>query len=128
MASEDGYFAWYAEHAKNLRTALIGYGVGALALFITNENANEALKNSESPKFVVFLFVCAVAIQIFLVLVNKYLAWLAYDVERKADLDNSRRRQIIDCLSEAIYFDLAVDLIAGAALLIGTYCMVIAAL
>lgn len=125
---EDGYFTWYAEHAKNLRTALVGYGAGFLALIVTNENVLKAVKASCLPKTVVSLFLGAIAIQIALVLINKYLAWLAYDVERKSEADDSKRRKKIERWSEAIFIDIGVDILTGLLLLIGTGFVVFGAL
>lgn len=78
------------------------------------------VKASCFPKAVVFIFLGAIAMQIALVLANKYLAWLAYDVERKSEAADSMRRQRVKRWSEAIYLDLGVDILSGILLLFGT--------
>jgi hypothetical protein len=82
-AEADGYFKVYEEYSKVLRTWFVAYGIGAPALFLTNETAAMTLNASTHAKYIASLFLGGVAIQVMLTSVNKVTMWALYFGEIK---------------------------------------------
>lgn len=81
---KDGIYAAYAEYAKQLRTWLVTFGLGGPVLFFTKPELFEKL-NTGTRSAVIWAFLFGCALQIFLVIVNKYINWINYNFFRKLE-------------------------------------------
>jgi hypothetical protein len=75
---ESGFYTAYAEFAKNLRVWFLAYGIGATAIFVTNEGAGKRLLSSGAAEGVVYLFLIGVGLQILVALMYKTAMWYLY--------------------------------------------------
>src|SRR4051794_3630697 len=94
---ETGFHAVYAEFAKNLRIWFLAYGIGATAIFVTNEAVARKLLNSGYAPQVVYLLIGGVAIQIFVALLYKSIMWFLYMGEIYPTKRTSSVYKLADC-------------------------------
>ncbi|MCP4536226.1 MAG: hypothetical protein GY832_03685, partial [Chloroflexi bacterium] len=80
-------YAAYSGYAKTLRTWLVAYGIGGPVLLVTQETLATRVMASGHARWIVCIFLAAVAIQVILALVNKWITWLQYGIA------SSSRRQ-----------------------------------
>jgi hypothetical protein len=116
---ETGFYSAYAEFAKNLRLWFLAYGIGATAIFVTNESAGRRLLSSGVAELVIYLFLGGVALQVFLALLYKTAMWHLYmgefEAEFKAKWWYKRSEHISDSYSIELACDLATIGCFGAA-------------
>ena len=107
---ESGFYTAYAEFAKNLRVWFLAYGIGATAIFVTNEGAGKRLLSSGAAEGVVYLFLVGVALQIFVALLYKTAMWYLYMGEFDAKEKESWQHWLADKISNSYSIELLCDL------------------
>ncbi len=115
------YFKVYEEHSKALRTWLVAYGIGAPALFVTNETAAKALHNISGAKTVALLFLVGVALQVFLASLNKVLMWALYRGEGEPSFRKTRYYRLAGWFSAQFWIDVIVDIVTMFLFAIATW-------
>ena len=106
---ESGFYTAYAEFAKNLRVWFLAYGIGATAIFVTNEGAGKRLLSSGAAEGVVYLFLIGVGLQILLAFVYKTAMWYLYMGEFDAKEKESWRHSIADRISNSYSLEFLCD-------------------
>lgn len=115
------YYKVYEEYSKALRTWLVTYGIGAPALFVTNETAAKALKAAPDAKSIALLFFFGVAIQILLASSNKVAMWALYYGETNRSFKRTKKYWVADWISEQFWIDVLVDFAAMVLFAIATW-------
>jgi hypothetical protein len=108
---EGGFYTAYAEFAKNLRVWFLAYGIGATAIFVTNEGAGKRLLSSGAAEGVVYLFLIGVALQIFVALLYKTAMWYLY----MGEFDPREKETWRHALAERISNSYSIELVCDAA-------------
>ncbi|SEQ29957.1 hypothetical protein SAMN04488038_105178 [Solimonas aquatica] len=116
----------YSQHAGVLRTWLVAYGIGAPALFLSQDKIWEVLAKSGRLPSIGILFLAGVALQVVLAAVNKSVMWACYYGEMKPAYKDTRRYKLADWLSRQYAIDFVLDLISMGGFGIATYqCFVV---
>jgi hypothetical protein len=110
VRQESGFYTAYAEFAKNLRVWFLAYGIGATAIFVTNEGAGKRLLSSGAAEGVVYLFLIGVALQILVALLYKTVMWYLYMGEFDAKEKESWRHALADRISNSYSLEFVCDL------------------
>src|SRR6266850_709104 len=98
---DSDFYPAYAEFAKNLRVWFLAYGIGATAIFVTNESAGKRLLSSGRAEGVVYLFLAGVALQIIVALLYKTSMWYLYMGEFDTKEKNSWQYGLADLISNS---------------------------
>lgn len=111
-----GFFGVYAEYAKTLRAWLVAYGVGGPVLFATNDAMAARVGASAEATVITYLFLGAVAAQVFIAVVNKWAAWFVYLGIDDEDVQKWKSYRTTVWLSRQAWIDMLVDVGSIAAL------------
>ncbi len=114
------YYQPYSEFAKNLRTWLIAYGIGAPALILSSKSAWDAVKSSGHFALIGVLFLLGVALQLIEALLYKHAMWHLYFSELDAEHKKSGWYKVAEWLSEAYLLELSFDMISVLLFIIAT--------
>lgn len=106
---DSGFYQPYAEFAKNLRTWLIAYGIGAPALILANKAAWDAVKDSGYLACIGALFLSGVALQLIEAILYKHAMWHLYSGELDEGHKQSCWHKAAEWLSEAYMLELFFD-------------------
>lgn len=115
------HFEVYSQHSAVLRTWLVAYGIGAPALFMSQDKIWEALAKSGALSAIGFLFLFGVFLQVVLSAINKSVMWACYYGDIEPSYKDTRRYRGAFWLSDKYSIDLAADLGAMASFGIATY-------
>ena len=107
---ETGFYAAYSEFARNLRIWFLAYGIGATAIFVTNEGAGRKLLASGAAETVIYLFLAGVAVQILVALLYKSAMWFLYMAEIDAENKDSWTYTASVFVSDDYWLELGCDL------------------
>lgn len=107
---ETGFYSAYAEFAKNLRVWFLAYGIGATAIFVTNEGAGKRLLSSAVAEPVIYLFLGGVAVQILLALLYKSAMWHLYMGELDPEHQKTWWHEKSERLSDSYAIELTCDI------------------
>ena len=110
VRKESGFYTAYAEFAKNLRVWFLAYGIGATAIFVTNEGAAKRLLSSGAAEGVVYLFLIGVGLQILVALLYKTAMWYLYMGEFDAKEQESWCHRLADKISNSYSLEFLCDL------------------
>jgi hypothetical protein len=127
-SNDSEYYPPYAEFAKNLRTWLIAYGIGAPALILSNKSAWDAVKGSGHVAFIGALFLLGVALQLIEALLYKHAMWHLYFSELDAEHEKSRWYRAASWLSESYLLELSFDVISVLFFIVATLLLFISLL
>ena len=78
MKHDNDHYTAYSDYAKTLRTWLVAYGIGGPVLLVTQERLATRVIASGCARWIVCIFLAAVAIQVILAFVNKWITWIQY--------------------------------------------------
>ena len=118
---ETGFHEPYARFSGLLRAWLVAYGIGAPALFLTQESVANALRASGQTGWIAGLFLFGVAAQIVAALLYKSSMWYLYAGELKESFKSKFRFRAADFVSEAFWLELSFDIISIVAFAWGTF-------
>lgn len=121
---ESGFYSAYAEFAKNLRIWFLAYGIGATAIFVTNEGAGKRLLSSGAAEIVTYLFLGGVALQIFVALLYKSAMWYLYIAELDPKEKESWQHGLSDSISNSYWIEFLCDAATIACFGAATYQLV----
>lgn len=110
----------YAEFAKTLRTWLVGYGIGALALLVTQADLRARLVSSGRAGAVGLCFLGSVILQVGMAFVYKACMWQLYLGELSATRRGTWPHRVACVISEAFLAELTVDFASLALYAVGT--------
>lgn len=116
-----GHFEAYSQHSAVLRTWLVAYGIGAPALFLSQDKIWQALAKSGQLPTIGFLFLFGVFLQVFLAAINKSVMWACYYGDIEPSYQTTRRYRGALWLSERYSIDITCDLVAMASFALATY-------
>lgn len=111
-SEESEYFTVYEEHSKVLRTWLVAYGIGAPALFLTNERIAGLISAAGVGRRMAGLFLLGVALQVLLAALNKTVMWACYYAEGSPNDQEKRRFRLAYWISEQFWIDFLVDIVS----------------
>jgi hypothetical protein len=117
----EGFFKAYEEYSRVLRTWLVAYGIGAPAVFLTNETLSKLLLKSVNSKSIGALFLLGVAIQVVMPTLNKHCMWLIYYGETTTSFKHHWAFKAANWMSERIWIDFVFDALAIALFSLGTW-------
>lgn len=115
------FFAAYSQHSSVLRTWLVAYGIGAPALFLSQEFLWVTLSKSGQLPRIAALFLSGVVLQVLLAAINKSVMWACYYGIAVPTYKSSKRYKFASWLSERYLIDFACDLVSMTAFGIATY-------
>jgi hypothetical protein len=104
------HFEVYSQHSSVLRTWLVAYGIGAPALFLSQDKIWVALAKSGALPRIGFLFLFGVFLQVLLAAINKSVMWACYYGDVAPKYKSTRRYRGACWLSERYSIDIACDL------------------
>ena len=107
-------FKTYLEYNKVLRTWFVAFGVGGPAFFLVNDKIAERLVKAGLLREVAILFLAGAAAQIVGAFLNKVSNWYVYMAGYQARFRGTWQYRLSDWFTEAIWFDIAVDVITIA--------------
>jgi hypothetical protein len=117
---ESGYWQPYAEFAKTLRTWLVSYGIGALAVLVTQADLRARLVSSGRAGAVGACFLGAVILQVVMAFVYKACMWQLYLCELNVERRHDWPHRVACAISEAFLAELFVDFASLALYAFGT--------
>jgi hypothetical protein len=120
-ATETGYWQPYAEFAKTLRTWFVGYGVGAPALVLTQQEVRRRLVDSGWMHPLGWLFLSGVFLQVILAFVYKTAMWQLYMGETDESRRDGRWYRWASEISEWAWPEFTVDLLTIALFIVATF-------
>ena len=115
------HFEAYTQHSSVLRTWLVAYGIGAPALFLSQDKIWQALAKSGLLATIGALFLAGVFLQVAIAAINKSVMWACYYGDIDPLYKETRRYKGACWLSDKYSIDLAADLGAMAAFCVATY-------
>ncbi len=98
------------ESSKSLRMWLVAYGIGAPA-FITHPSILEKVSQTGNARLVGLLFLCGVALQVYLFFRTKISMWYLCFDEWQSEFERNSTSEICEWYSERFLLDAAVDLL-----------------
>ena len=107
---QEGDYQASCESSKSLRAWLVAYGIGAPA-FITHPSILEEVSQTGNAKLIGLLFLCGVALQVYLFFRTKILMWYLYFDEWQSEFKRNSTYEICDWYSEWFWLDAAIDLL-----------------
>lgn len=110
------HFENYQEYNKTLRTWFVTFGLGAPSLFLLNDDLGKILMNSGYARWVVALYLLGSAIQIFITVLNKFIAWYSYytaQYPQDEKIKNTIRYKILHGMGNDFRIDMAADLVTA---------------
>ncbi|HVA54175.1 MAG TPA: hypothetical protein VNI53_00020 [Gammaproteobacteria bacterium] len=122
------FYEPYANFSRTLRAWLVAYGVGVPVLLVSQEFIARAIIKADSGGLITWLFLIGVAIQVLSALLYKYSMAYLYSSEVDPTLNNTRRVQAAEWLSNAIWLEALFDLAAIALFVWATFMVVAAVL
>lgn len=106
---DSGFFGPYSEFAKSLRTWFIAYGVGAPAFILSNESISKRVLLSGCSRYIAYLFLGGVALQIFQALLYKSAMWQLYSGEIDPSHKQRWSYRASDFISDSFMLELLFD-------------------
>ncbi|MEW6688062.1 MAG: hypothetical protein AB1452_03115 [Pseudomonadota bacterium] len=107
-------FSTYLEYNKVLRTWFVAFGVGGPALFLVNEKIAQHLAKAGLLREVAALFLIGAAAQVLGAFLNKVSNWYVYMGGYQARVRATWQYRLSAWFTEALWFDIAVDVITIA--------------
>ncbi len=114
----------YHEHSKTLRTWLVAYGIGMPSLLATQETFGAAVVSSGRAPLAIGLFLTGVAVQIIVVMLNKYTQGYLYFGEEKPEVRSSTYYKWSEGFSEKTWPLVVADGLTISLFVLGTYFIV----
>lgn len=105
----DRFLAMYSEYARTLRAWLVAYGIGGPVLFLTQEDIHSAISESGQGRFIVYLFLIGVSLQIAIALINKCVNWYLYAYDNQDDETRPWRHRIALWICDKFCIDVLCD-------------------
>lgn len=105
------YYKAYEEYSKTLRTWFVAYGIGAPAIFLTNETAAHALRSVSDVRCIVVPFLVGVMLQVALASVNKVAMWVLYFGGKSSQFKKTQRYKLFNRLSAQFWIDISIDIV-----------------
>ncbi len=108
------FFDAYRDYAKDLRTWLLAFGIGAPALFISDKflQLQHIAGKRDEVRWIASLFLLGVVLQIMLVLINKYANYYSYAASDKPHVTPSRLSKAFQWVADKFWIDLTLDITA----------------
>ncbi|MCX6818129.1 MAG: hypothetical protein NTU57_04700 [Candidatus Aenigmarchaeota archaeon] len=103
----ESHLKQYNIYAGNLRNWFVGYGIGALVLFITQKEFFSTLSLSEKNSILISIAI-GIFLQIFISMWNKYTQWLSYQQIHRS-LVNSKLHKIAGRITRVWQIDFICD-------------------
>ena len=117
----DGHFEAYSQHSAVLRTWLVAYGIGAPALFLSQDNIWHALARSGQLTNIGLFFLLGVCLQVLLAAINKSVMWACYYGECEPSYKLTWYYRFASWLSVRYSIDFIIDLGAMVSFAFATY-------
>jgi hypothetical protein len=118
---ESGFYEPYAYFSRTLRTWLVGYGIGAPILIISQDHLSNKILDSGIGDNITIWFLSGVCVQVIAAILYKYSMGYIYFSELNPTLENTKRFIIADWISEAFWLELLFDILAIVCFMRGTY-------
>jgi hypothetical protein len=118
---ETGYWQPYSEFAKTLRTWFVGYGVGAPALVLTQDDLRRQLGESGMFPRLGWLFLSGVFLQVLLAWLYKTAMWQLYLGENDKGRRSSVWYRSANAISQATWVEVIVDLMTILLFAVATF-------
>jgi hypothetical protein len=114
-------FIAYTEYSKTLRTWLVTYGIGGPILFISQDQIATKLAASPNKSCIIYLFLIGVAAQVAISLLNKWLNWIAYEMDMNPPLKLRTFHNAVIWLANQFWFDILCDIVSVASFIVATF-------
>lgn len=123
VTQESGFYEAFSGFSRALRTWFIAYGVGAPVIIVSSESVKAALSEIGDIKFISYLFMLGVIIQIIGAITYKTAMWYLYVGEFGEEYRDSWIYKVSDWLSESYWVEFVLDMVTlilfcGATLLV----------
>ena len=113
------YFEQYWKHADALRNWFVVYGIGGIALLLTESAYMDKLKN-ETRHNVIMVFFIAVFMQVLLACINKWIHWYIYTCDQFDNNEDTTKESKVS-FSLIVAINMIADLISLLSFLCATW-------
>ena len=128
-SGDTGFYEPYVQYARTLRAWFVAYGIGVPVLLVSQDAIAKAILATGTGNRIAWLFLCGVLIQIIVTFLYKYsMEYLYFDETDSKELKGTMRLKIAVWLSNAIWFEIFLDLISLLLFAYGTFLVVAAVL
>ena len=103
--------AAYTEHNKVLRAWLAAYSIGVPGFIFSNDYLRCIIISNGIAREILKLFILAIAIQVFITFINKYINWINYNASDRKKQEYSFIENICDSISQFIFLDFIADIV-----------------
>lgn len=95
-----------------MRTWLLSFGIGALALLLSNKELAEKFSDAKTKDWIVYLFLFGCSAQILIAFINKVCSWCMYAGEIEEEFAKTRRYAIAETVNGWFWLDILLDVAA----------------
>jgi hypothetical protein len=106
---EAAFFQCYAGFSKTLRAWLVAYGIGAPALFASQNAFARLLQKTDLATTIFVTFLAGVALQVVAALIYKTCMWYMYWGASNAGFQKSLRYRLCGWVTEQYWLELLFD-------------------
>lgn len=107
------HFANYQEYNKTLRTWFVTFGLGVPSLFLINHDLGLKLLAFAHHTRVIAFYLIGCAIQVFIAVVNKFIAWHSYDDYQTVRVRDAWLHAAIRKIENSFWIDMIADLVTA---------------
>lgn len=125
---DSGFYEPYVQYSRTLRAWLVAYGIGVPVLLASQDIIAKAIIKAGTGKWITWLFLCGVVVQVIATFLYKYSMEYLYHEETGAKLEGTFRLTAAKWLSNTIWFEIVLDLISILLFVCGTFMVVAAVL
>ena len=104
------FLAMYSDYSRTLRAWLVAYGIGGPVLFLTQEHINSKVAESGQGRWIVYLFLAGVSLQILIALINKWVNWYLYAYEDQDEDAQPWHYRVASWICDKFYIDIVCDI------------------
>jgi hypothetical protein len=112
MSDANTHLKLYEEYNKSLRTWLLSFGIGALALLLSNKELADKFSDASTKSLIVYLFLFGCSTQIAIAFINKICSWCMYTGESNKAFANTRRYACARAVDGWFWLDVLLDIAA----------------
>ncbi|MGH9455273.1 MAG: hypothetical protein ACRD2O_15035 [Terriglobia bacterium] len=125
---DSGFYEPYIRYSGTLRSWFVAYGIGVPVLLVSQNLITKAIIKSGTGNLIASLFLVGVAIQVIATFLYKYSQEYLYHEETGAELEGTTRLAIAKWLSNAVWFEMLLDILSITLFVCGTFAVVAAVL
>lgn len=124
MTKEEANLKLYEEYNKSLRTWFLTFGIGVIALLVSNESLASKFSQAPSKTVTVLLFLFGCFNQVVIAFINKVCAWCMHNGDIQPSFKNGRIYKNAEKVYSWFWLDVTADVLTIVAFTIAIIMMV----